>query len=68
MPERKSKARLDMRVTIHFSFNTPTSGPPPFFPVQFNDERANFLSNKYRFNLGRTAQYFPPSCIGFGTL
>ena len=32
----KSKARLDMRVTICFSFHTPHSGPPFF---KFDSER-----------------------------
>ena len=59
----KSKAWLDMRVTIRFSLHTPPSGPPFF---QFNSKRANVLSNKYLFNLGATAQYFSASCIGYG--
>ena len=39
----KSKARLDMRVTIRFSFHTPPSGPPIFFFFFFINLIVNVL-------------------------
>ena len=68
----KSKTRLDMRVTIRFSFQTPPPGPPWLFVFvfvfKFDSERANVLPNKYLLNLGTTAQYFSVTCIGFRIL
>ena len=68
----KSKIRLDMRVTIRFSFQTPPPGPPWLFVFvfvfKFDSERANVLPNKYLLNLGTTAQYFSVTCIGFRIL